>query len=252
MPIQAFRPERFRTYGMLMILILSPYDNGAANIGVANTVISNASLRTGTLNGSGPMQVYSSQITNPKQNDTGAVCGTYNGTVFMNFVSLSDNGVVYPACSYTFNAKEEWKNDAYNLLFNDDKERIHLHGTKVDAATYASSFTLTVNSVAETGETPYNLTLTYWEPAFANSSARDWTILNGARIKLFKNIHIGALDIPDATDVKINLNGFKLTVSSLTIGSEKMTGEFTAANLSALAGDGSLLVGGHPLIIFVR
>ena len=38
-------------------------------------------------------------------------------------------------------------------------------------------------SVAETGATPYNLTLAYWEP-FPARTVRNWTIQTGARVKL--------------------------------------------------------------------
>lgn len=233
------------------VLILSPYNNELGDIAVANTVISNASLRSGTLVGSGTMQVYSSQITNAKLDDVNAVCGTYNGSTFMNFVSLSGNGIVYPACSYSFNSTEEWKDDVYNLLFN-TQERIHLNGAKVDADTYAANFTLTVNSVSETGKTPYSLTLAYWESVLGGGSRKDWTVQPGARVRLAKNTRIGALNIPDAADVKIDLNGFKLTVSSLTVAGEKKKGEFTPANLEVLVGNGSLAVGGSGFVVTIR
>ena len=84
-------------------------------------------------------------------------------------------------------------------------------------------------------------------------SSTDWTIQPGARVKLTKNTRIGALDIPDASDVKIDLNGYELKVSSLTIAGEKKKGEFTAESLPAiLIGEGKLVVGGSGLAIFVR
>ena len=85
----------------------------------------------------------SSAINNVKLGDTGAECGTWGGSTYMNFVSLSGNGVIYPACSYTFNATENWKNNVYGLLF--DAERIHLGGIKVDQATYEANFKLVEN-----------------------------------------------------------------------------------------------------------
>ena len=232
------------------VLILSPYDNGAADVAVANTVVSNASLRTGTLVGSGTMQVCSSAISNVKLGDAGAECGTWGGSTYMNFVSLSGNGVVYPACSYTFNATESWTNDVYGLLFN--AERIHLNGTKVDQATYESNFKLVENGATGNETTPYNLTITYWEPVWTGVPKADWTVQPGARVRLTKDTRIGALTVADATDVKIDLNGYNLKVSTLTVDGEKKKGEFTAANLSILTGEGSLIVGGPGFSVFVR
>ena len=233
------------------MLFLDAYNNAINDIAVANNVVSNAAITsTGTLVGNGTMQVYSSRISNNKLGDVGAVCGTWGGSTYMNFVSLSGNGVVYPACSYTFNAAEEWKNNAYSLLF--DAERIHLNGAKVDQATYELNFTLVQNRETGNEGTPYNLTVTYWEPVWTGVPKTDWTIQTGARVKLTKNTRIGALDIPDASDVKIDLNGYELKVSSLTIAGEKKKGEFTAANLSILTGEGGLVVGGPGFSIVVR
>ena len=232
------------------VLIMSPYDNGAADVAVANTVVSNASLRTGTLVGSGTMQVYSSSIVNAKLGDTGAECGTWNGSTYMNFVSLSGNGVIHPACSYTFNATESWSNNVYGLLF--DAERIHLGGIKVDQATYESNFKLVENGTTGNEATPYNLTVTYWEPVWTGVPKADWTVLPGARVKLTKDTRIGELTVADATDVKIDLNGHNLKVAALFVNGEKKKGEFTAANLSILTGEGSLVVGGPGFSIVVR
>ena len=234
------------------VLFLDSYNNAINDLAVANTVVSNTAITsTGTIKGAGTMQVYSSQISNNKLGDVGAVCGTWGGTTYMNFVSLSGNGVVYPACSYTFNATEEWKNNAYSLLF--DAERIHLDGEKVDQATYGLNFTLVQNRETGNETTPYNLTVTYWESVLGGGSSTDWTIQPGARVKLTKNTRIGALDIPDASDVKIDLNGFKLTVSSLTVGGVTMKGEYTSTNLSdVLVGEGSLSVAGKGLVIMIR
>lgn len=234
------------------VLILDDYSNALVDLQVVDTVVSNAAITSsGTLVGSGTMQVYSSQITNAKLGDGGAVCGTWNGSTFMNFVSLSGNGVIYPACSYTFNAAEEWKNDAYNLLFN-TQERIHLNGAKVDQATCASNFTLVQNSETGNETTPYNLTLTYWEPFPQSSSLTDWEIRPGARVKLENNTRIETLTIADSSDVKIDLGGRTLTVWSLFVDGEKKKGKFTAETLGCLTGQGMLVVSGPGSIYVVR
>lgn len=234
------------------VLILDDYSNALVDLQVVDTVVSNAAITSsGTLVGSGTMQVYSSQITNAKLGDGGAVCGTWNGSTFMNFVSLSGNGVIYPACSYTFNAAEEWKNNAFGLLFGD--ERIHLNGANVDQATYASNFTLTEGPATGNEVTPYNLILTYWESVLGGGSRSDWSILPGARVKLTKNTRVGVLTIADASNVKIDLAGHTLNAWSLFVNGEKKSGEFTAATLpSILVGEGKLVVRAPGFIYVVR
>ncbi len=232
------------------VLILSPYDYGAADLSVLNTVVSNAALTCGTLAGPGPMRVVSSAIVNPKQNDTGAVCGTWggNGATYMDFSSSSGNGTIRRACTYTFNATEEWLENAYALLFGE--ERIHFAGAKVDAATYQSRFTLETNSVADTGNTPYNLTLAYWEP-FPERTVMDWTIQAGARVKLVRNVSLGGVAV-ESSDVSIDLNGFTLRAEEMTVGGAKLKGKYTSATLGILKGEGLLDVGVRATVIVVR
>ena len=236
------------------VLILSPYDNGTSDTAVLNTVVSNATLRCGTLKGagdnSGPMMVVSSAITNPKGGDTGAICGTWggkNGVPYLDFSSSTGNGTIRRACSYTFNATEGWLDNAYTRLFGE--ERIHLDGAKVSAAVYESQFTLVTNGVAETA-TPYNVTLTYWEP-FPERTVRDWTIEEGARVKLGRNVSLGDVTV-ESNDVSFDLNGFALRAESMTVDGVPLKGKYTSATLGILKGEGLLEVGIRPTVIVVR
>ena len=61
------------------------------------------------------------------------------------------------------------------------------------------------------------------------------------------------MTIADSSDVKIDLNGFRLTVSSLFVDGEKLKGAYTAATLpSVLTGEGTLVVGGNGFAVIVR
>ncbi len=229
------------------VLILSPYNNAIADVAVMNTVVSNSTLSSGTLAGNGTMKVVSSAIANVKQNDLGAVCGMWGGSTYMDLSSSSGNGTIRRACSYTFNATEGWLADAYALLFG--AERILLDGAKVDETTYRARFTLVTNAVAETGDTPYNLTLAYWEP-FPERTVRDWTIEAGARVKLERNISLGSVTVE--SDVVIDLNGFTLRVEEMTVGGAKLKGKYTSATLGILKGEGLLDAGVRATVIVVR
>ena len=230
------------------VLILSPYNNAIADVAVMNTVVSNATLSSGTLAGNGTMKVVSSAIANVKQNDLGAVCGMWGGSTYMDLSSSSGNGTIRRACSYTFNATEGWLADAYALLFG--AERILLDGAKVDEATYQARFTLVTNAVAETGDTPYNVTLTYWEP-FPERTVRDWTIQAGARVKLARHLSLADVTV-ESSDVSIDLNGFELRAEAMTVDGVKLKGKYTAATLGLLKGEGLLEVGIRPTVIVVR
>ena len=230
------------------VLILSPYNNALGDVAVANTVVSNATLSSGTLAGNGTMKVVSSAIANGKQNDLGAVCGMWGGSTYMDLSSSSGNGTIRRACSYTFNATEGWLADAYALLFG--AERILLDGAKVDETTYQARFTLVTNAVAETGETPYNVTLTYWEP-FPERTVRDWTIQAGARVKLARHLSLADVTV-ESSDVSIDLNGFELRAEAMTVDGVKLKGKYTAATLGLLKGEGLLEVGIRPTVIVVR
>ena len=230
------------------VLILSPYNNRPDDVAVMNTVVSNATLSSGTLVGNGTMKVVSSAIVNGKQNDLDAVCGMWGGSTYMDLSSSSGNGTIRRACSYTFNATEGWLENAYTLLFGE--ERIHLDGAKVDETTYQARFTLVTNAVAETGDTPYNVTLTYWEP-FPERTTRDWTIQAGARVKIDRNFSLDDVTV-ESSDVSIDLNGFELRAEAMTVDGVKLKGKYTAATLGILKGEGLLEVGIRPTVIVVR
>ena len=163
-------------------------------------------------------------------------------------MGLSGNGTIRRACSYTFNATEGWLADAYALLFG--AERILLDGAKVDETTYQARFTLVTNAVAETGDTPYNVTLTYWEP-FPERTTRDWTIQAGARVKIDRNFSLDDVTV-ESSDVSIDLNGFELRAEAMTVDGVKLKGKYTAATFGILKGEGLLEVGIRPTVIVVR
>ena len=235
------------------VLFLDSYSTGNGDLNVGSKTVIGTSLRTGTLTGHGPLVARSAQISNTRNNDlNGAPYGTWNVTApLFDFYSLSADGTVHSACSYTFYTKRS-DEDIYGEFFNENAPLINVNGT----AASQSDFSIDVLGTYNQGEeNEYRrVSIVWWEPFPASARDADWTIQTGARVKLTKNTRIGALDIPDATtDVKIDLNGYELKVSSLTIAGEKKKGEFTAATLPAiLIGEGKLVVGGPGFAVFVR
>ena len=212
------------------VLFLDSYSTGNGDLNVGSKTVIGTSLRTGTLTGHGPLVARSAQISNTRNNDlNGAPYGTWNVTApLFDFYSLSADGTVHSACSYTFYTKRS-DEDIYGEFFNENAPLINVNGT----AASQSDFSIDVLGTYNQGEeNEYRrVSIVWWEPFPASARDADWTIQTGARVKLTKNTRIGALDIPDATtDVKIDLNGYELKVSSLTIAGEKKKGEFTAAS----------------------
>ena len=237
------------------VLITGTFSTGEIN--PENKVLKDAVMTGTTLaNGSGPLTLINSTYTNNKQNDLAnglAAYGIYNNSYAVNFTTASGNGVIKHGDAYTCYATEAQCGTVYENLFSTGKMK--LNGETVTQALFESNFTtnVVVTELSD-GETILSrLTITYWESVLGGGSSTDWTIQTGARVKLTKNTRIGALDIPDASDVKIDLNGYELKVSSLTIAGEKKKGEFSAESLPAiLIGEGKLVVGGSGLAIFVR
>ena len=233
------------------VLFLDGYTTVNGDVNVANKTVQGVLLRTGTLTGVGPLVARSAQVSNTRVDDlNGAPYGTWNVTApLFDFYSLSGNGTVLAACSYTFYTKHS-DEDIYGEFFNDNAPLINVNGT----AANKDNFSIDVLGTYNQGEeNEYRrVSLTYWESVLGGGSSTDWTIQPGARVKLTKNTRVGALNIPDAADVKIDLNGFKLTVSSLTVGSETKKGTFTSETLDCLIGEGSLSVAGKGLVIMIR
>ena len=233
------------------VLFLDSYSTANGDVNVGNKTVIGTSLRTGTLTGHGPLVARSAQISNTRNNDlNGAPYGTWNVTApLLDFNSLSANGTIRAACSYTFYTKRS-DEDIYGEFFI-NKALLNVNG----AAASQGDFSIEVLGTYNEGEeNEYRrVSIVWFEPFPASARDADWTVQPGARVKLTKNTRIGSLDIPDASDVKIDLNGYELKVSSLTIEGEKKKGEFTAETLPAiLIGEGKLVVGGSGLAIFVR
>ena len=234
------------------VLFLDSYSTANGDVNVGNKTVIGTSLRTGTLTGHGPLVARSAQISNTRNNDlNGAPYGTWNVTApLFDFNSLSSNGTIRAACSYTFYTKHS-DEDIYGEFFKDNAPLIHVNGSPASQ----DDFSIQVLGTYNPGEeNEYRrVLLAWWEPFPASERDADWTIQPGARVKLTKNTRVGALNIPDAADVKIDLNGYELKVSSLTIEGEKKKGEFTAETLPAiLIGEGKLVVGGSGFAVFVR
>ena len=174
----------------------------------------------------------------------------------MNFTSASGNGVVRRGDAYTCYATEEQCVTVYANLFANEK--IRLNGAAVGEDAFRASFTTNAVDTDKTimvdeVDVPLKqLTITYLEPVWTGVPKTDWTVQPGARVKLTKDTWIGVLTVADATDVKIDLNGYNLKVVSLFVDGEKKKGEFTAGDLPMLVGEGSLTVSGPGFAIIVR
>lgn len=233
------------------VLFLDGYTTVNGDVNVGNKTVQGVLLRTGTLTGVGPLVARSAQVSNTRVDDlNGAPYGTWNVTApLFDFYSLSADGTVRAACSYTFYTKHS-DEDIYGEFFKDNAPLFHVNG----AAASQGDFSIEVLGTFNPGEeNEYRrVSLVYWEPFPQSSSLTDWEVLPGARVKLENNTRIEALTIADADDVKIDLGGRTLTVWSLFVDGEKKKGKFTAETLGCLTGQGTLVVTGPGSIYVVR
>ena len=241
------------------VLFLSDFTT-AGEIRLDNKRIINAVLTAGTML-YGTLAVENSAIVNTRNNTMNqAPYGFYGDlAVPLDFISTSGDGIVKRACSYTFRATDDQLANFKTAVI--DGGKIKAGGETISSASYEANFSLETASTKEAGTYDYGegavaedmnvTTLTMWEQLPANA-AGNWTFKDGARVKLNRNTKIAALDVETA-DVKIDLNGYNLKVSTLTVNGEKKKGEFNKDNLSmTLTGEGSLIVGGPGFSVFVR
>ena len=242
------------------VLITGTYVTGN-EVNVKNKTLKDAAVTAGTiLYGDGEsMTLCNSTYTNTRDNAAlvaDVQYGIYASPHPLNFTSASGNGIVRRGDAYTCYATEEQCAAVFANLF--DNEKILLNGAAVGEDVFLASFTtnaVATEKVITVGEETVPLkalTITYWESVFGTGSVSDWSVQPGARVKLTTDTRIGALTVADASDVKIDLCGCNLKVASLVVNGEKKKGEFTAASLSILTGEGRLIVGGPGFSIVVR
>ena len=149
-------------------------------------------------------------------------------------------GVVHSASSYTFKyADGDWAKPEdsaiFGYLFGDG--RFIIDGEAVSVSDAAGRLSVIDNNPDSDAGT---VTVTTVDEM---PTSGDWTARPRARVRLTRNTRIGELAIPDSTGVVIDLNGFRLSVSSLLIEGERRRGQFTSTTLNVLSGSGSLVVG---------
>ena len=242
------------------VLFLSDFTT-AGEIRLDNKRIIDSTLTAGTML-YGTLDVVNSTIVNTRKNMMNqAPYGFYGDlAVPLDFISNSGNGTMRRACSYTFRAvAEQVEAFKVNVI---DSGKIKVGGELISSDDSAARFSLEIAADTETDSYDYGdgngaveatllvSTFTMWEHLPANVSG-DWTFKDGARVKLNRDTKIAALTV-ETEGVKIDLNGHNLKVASLFVNGEKKKGEFTAANLSILTGEGGLVVGGPGFSIVVR
>lgn len=236
------------------VLVASDYTT-PAEVLATNKTVTNCVLTAAAIFESG-LEAVNARVVATRKNAIEQVPYDFLGaSPSLNFTTMSVAGSVYRAPSYVCRCTDEMLDGYYDSIIAG--RRIVFGGETITAEFYGSNFSL---QTIGTEEGSYNneavkinvVELAYWEPLPAGS-ADTWTFHPGARVKLAKNTHIGAVALNESDDVKIDLNGFNLTVSALTVNGEKKTGVFTSAILPGLlAGDGSLVVGGRGFAVVIR
>lgn len=245
-------------YTSSSVLFLSDYSYDGDFILENKRVICSV-LRTSTLH-NGTMIVENSAVVNRRVNLLSQTPYGFIGNPYpLDFFSASGNGTMRRACSYTFRSTDEQLAAFYQNIVAGG--RIKVGGETISPESYAANFSLETEAEKVPGSYDYGegeveeqmnvSTFTMWDiPPFR--AAGNWVFQDGARVRLNKNTSMAALNV-ETEDVKIDLNGYALKVSSLTIAGEKKKGEFTAATLPAiLTGEGSLTVSGPGFAVFVR
>lgn len=242
------------------ILFVSDFTT-AGELRLDNKCVVGSTLTSGTML-YGTLSVVNSVVVNTRKNMMNqAPYGFYGDlAVPLDFVSRSGNGTVSRACSYTFRAVEEQLADfKANVI---DAGKIKAGGEAISSADYTARFTLETAAATETDSYDYGdgrgaveatlfvSTLTMWDVLPAATTGA-WTFKDGARVKLAGNAKLSELAV-ETGDVKIDLNGCRLAVSSLTVGGVRLKGQFTSADLAMLVGDGTLVAGSGGLVVVVR
>ena len=223
------------------VLFLDDFNAINGDVNVANKTVRGATLRTGTLTGTGPITVWSAQVSNTRDNDlVGAPYGTWNVTApLFDFRSMSGNGTISPACSYSFYTTHS-DEDVYAEFFT-SPAKMHVNGS----AASQTAFSIETNATYNEGEeNEYrNVSILYWEPFPATTQNDSWTMEDGARVKLSANVKIASLTVSAGVDAKIDLGGHVLRVSALVVNGTSLKGSFNSETLpSLLVGEGSLEV----------
>ncbi|MBR1836742.1 MAG: hypothetical protein IJ783_05595 [Kiritimatiellae bacterium] len=233
-------------------LFFDDFDAVNGDVNVANKAVRGVSFRSGTLTGPGPLAVWSARISNTRSNDlVGAPYGTWNVTApLFDFRSLSGGGTIRAASSYSFYTTHP-DEDVAAEFFDAARPLVLANGVAADRA----DFTIETNATYGEGEeTEYrNVSIVWWEPFPASARDEAWTLEDGARVKLSRNLTAGQLAVPAGADAKIDLAGHDLRVAALVVDGQSLKGGYTAATLpSLLTGEGSLVVTEGPTVLVVR
>lgn len=226
-----------------------------------NKKVKNSVLTSGTMH-YGTLQVVNSSVINTRNEKMNeAPYGFYGDNATpLNFVSESGNGTIFRAASYTCRCDDAQLAAFDNFFTCQTAKKILHNGVQIDATDYAANFARTTAAEKESGTFDYGegvvavdlnvVTLTLWD-TFPEDASGAWTVKNGARVKLTKNIKLSGLVVESGA--VIDLNGYTLTTSALTIdGVNVGKGTYSSSYSEVLVGEGSLSVAGNGLVIVIR